>query len=182
MKIYLLSILLLAGFSFYSCNGSNVKTTDQNVEAKPAPEVNDKPLIRANPEDTITAQPGDRIYMNNEKIASNFFDLPNDFFDKKWLRSSSEDEELGGEVYRPEGFETLEPARFTPTFIFSKDKTCQYLKRMKNDAHEMENAMWAYNINKQLRIFKKSEGGRAMLHNWVVNKATKDILVIESRK
>ena len=110
-------------------------------------------------------------------------DLPDFFFNQKWLRSPNEDEKRGGEVYRPESFKNLQPMRFRPTFIFHGDKTCQYMSLEPNDAHKMKDANWAYNTNKQFRVFSRTDGKNREVHyDWTIKQVTKNILIVESSK
>ncbi len=175
MKNYIYS-LLLVGFGLVSCNQS--KTTPKSDAVTTA--IPETKIIKAKKGDTVNAQPGDKIYMESTITVQNTHDLPNSFFNRKWMRSPSEDKDYEGEVYRPEGHTNLTPMRFTPTFTFMKDKSCEYLKQMSNDAHEMEGASWAYNISKQLRIFKSVNTEREMLYDWKIKETKEDLLVVEA--
>jgi|GEM_PF-4277756 len=153
MRINLFALLLCAGLGFLSCN---------NTTKAPASDV-----------------PVPKLIVNKGDDPKDNFGLPSDFFSKTWMQSPDENDKFKGKVFRPEGFRTLKPMRYRTTIKFNEDKTCEYLKLMPNDAHEMQSALWAYNKNKQLRVYESGESGREVVYNWVVKRVNSNILILE---
>jgi len=168
-----------------SCKQSK---TDINSKSNSYPKVSTSSI-----ESDSKIKSSDRNSIDNLKIKSNqvaelelpfsidkIDSLPNSFFGSKWLRSPSEDEIYGGDVYRPDGHEALLPMRFTPYFVFEKDNVCQILVLMSNDAHVIKNASWAYLTKNELQVFVTGDNGKEVLRNWKVKYIGLDLVVFKT--